>query len=205
MESEEMAKGRVVLEGLRGRKGDVRIPFLNRKMLKKQAGAGKARFRLLEFGDIDGRDVKAAGFDARAGAREGGWENDGVAEGEGVGSVWLGGIDVDPVVAREWGAVKPGAIGEERVAADVGDGRFEMQAAGGGHGDDFVLVRSEDGSELANAFGVAAPGEADKKLAADAKDISTFEGAGKSDVFERSKRRKRLGERSRFWAARLRA
>ena len=78
-----------------------------------------------------------------------------------------------------------------------------MQAACDGHGDDFVLVGSEDGSELANALGIAAPSETDKKLAADAKDIAAFEGAGKGDIGELSKGRECLGERSRLGAARL--
>src|SRR5882672_6229254 len=82
-------------------------------------------------------------------------------------------IDVNPVVGGKRRGVKPGAIGKERVAADVGDGRFEMQAAGDGHGDDFVIVRSEDGSELAKPLGIAAPGEADKNFEADAKNIPT--------------------------------
>ena len=78
-----------------------------------------------------------------------------------------------------------------------------MQAAGDGHGDDFVPVRSEDGGELANAFGVAAPSEADEKFAADAKDVAALEGTGKRNVGELSKGRKRLCERSRLGAARL--
>jgi hypothetical protein len=204
VESEEIAKTNGVLQEARG-VGNAGVPLLNRKMLKKQAGAGEAGFGFLEFGDVDGCDVETPCFYVGAGAREGSGENDGAAEGQGVGSVWLSGIHVDPAVGGKRRGVKPGAIGEKRVATDVGDGRFEMQASGDGHGDDFVMVRSEEGGELAKALGIAAPGEADKKLAADAKDISTFEGAGKSDVFELSKGRKRLRERGRFRAARLRA
>src|SRR5882672_8835326 len=143
-----------------------------------QRRTGEAGFGFLEFGDVEGRDVKAAGFDTGSGAREGSRENDGAAEGEGIGGVGLGGIDVDPVVAGEWRGVKPGAIHEQRVAADVGDGGLEMEAAGYGDGDDFVVVRSKDGSELAKAPGVAPFGETDIKFAADAKDVATFKGAG---------------------------
>src|SRR5882724_7854289 len=178
------------------------MPLLNRKMFKKQAGAGEAGFGLLEFGNVEWRDVKATGFDTCARVREGSGENDGAAEGESISGMGLGGIDADPVVGGKRGGVKPGAIGEERVATNVGDGGLEVEAAGDGDGDDFVLVRSEDGSELAKAFGVAAPGEDGKKFAADAKDVSTFEGAGERDVGELSKGRKGLGERGRFWAAR---
>ena len=187
------------------RKGDAGIPPLNRKMFKKQAGTGEAGLGLLEFGNVEWRDVKAMGFDTCARMREGSGENDGAAESESISGVGLSGIDVDPVVGGKRGGVKPGAIGEKRVATDVGDGGLEVEAAGYGHGDDFVLVRNEDGSELAKALGVAAPGEADKKIAADAKDVATFDGAGERDVGELSKGRKRLGERGRFGAARVRA
>lgn len=150
--------------------------------VKKQTGTGKAGFGLLEFSDVDGRDVEALSLETGAGAREGGGENDRAAEGEGIGGVRLGGIDVDPVVSGEWRGVKPGAIGEKCVAADVRDGGFEMQTTGNGHGDDFVIMRSEDGGQLVNAFGVTAPSEADEKFAADAKDVATFEGAGERNV-----------------------
>src|SRR6267143_6091437 len=190
---EEHAKGCLCRKGYRGvrlRKDStpagVAVSFLSAALLSAeyQRRTGKAGFGFLKFGDVDWCDVEASRFDAGAGARERSRENDGAAEGEGVGGVRLGGIDVDPVVAGKWRGVKPGAMGEKRVAADLRDGRFQMQAAGNGHGDNFILVRSEDTRELADAFGVAALGEADKKFAADAKDISTFEGAGKSDGFE---------------------
>lgn len=171
-------------------------------MFKKQAGAGEAGFGFLEFGDVEWRDPKATGFDTCAGAREGSGENDRAAEGQCIAGVGLSGIDVDPVVGGKRGDIKPGAIREKRVATDVGDGGLEVQAAGYGDGDDFVLVRSEDGSELAKALGVAAPGESDKKFAADAKDVATFEGTGERDVGELSKGSKGFGERGRFGAAR---
>src|SRR5882724_11528758 len=124
------------------------MPLLNRKMFKKQAGAGEAGFGLLEFGNVEWRDVKATGFDTCADARERGRENGGAAEGESISGMGLGGIDIDPVVGGKRGGVKPGAIGEERVATDAGDGGLEVQAAGDGDGDDFVLVRGEEGSKL---------------------------------------------------------
>src|SRR6266850_264357 len=179
------------MECWKGRKGNAGIPLLNRKMFKKQAGAGEAGFGLLEFGNVDGCDVEALIFETGTCAREGSGENDGAAEGECISGVGLAGIDVDP-----------GAIGEKRVATDVGDGGLEVQAAGYGDGDDFVLVRSEEGSKLAKALGVAAFGETDKKFAADAKDVATFEGAGERDVVELSKGRKGFGERRGFGAAR---
>ena len=144
-------------------------------------------------------------FDAGAGAREGSWKNDGAAKGQGIGGVRLGGIDVNPFVADERPGVKPGAIGEERVAAEMRDGRFQMKAAGDGNGDDFIVVRRKDGGKLADAFGVAPPCEAGKQLAADAKDITAFENAGKKNVFNLSKLGERFSKRRSFAAAGLRS
>src|SRR5713226_447257 len=76
-----------------------------------------------------------------------------------------------------------------------------MEAAGDGNGDDFIIVRRENGGELADAFRVAALRETDKKLAANAKDIAAFESAGKGHVFELSKPGERLSERRRLAAA----
>ena len=149
--------------------------------------------------------MEAMRFDAGAGAREGSWKNDGAAKGQGIGGVRLGGIDVNPFVADERPGVKPGAIGEERVAAEMRDGRFQMKAAGDGNGDDFVVVRRKDGGKLADAFGIAPPCDADKELAADAKDITAFESAGKRNVFQLSKLGEGLGERRRFTAASFRS
>src|SRR5260370_26739156 len=114
-------------------------------------------------------------FDAGAGAREGSWKNDGAAKGQGIGGVRLGGIDVNPFVADERPGVKPGAIGEERVAAEMRDGRFQMKAAGDGNGDDFIVVRRKDGGKLAEAFGVARPREAGKQVAADPQHTTAYE------------------------------
>ena len=149
--------------------------------------------------------MEALRLETGTGTREGGGKNDCAAKGEGISSMGLGGIDVNPVVGSKRRGIKPGAIGEEGVATDVGDGGLEVQGAGDGQSDDFVLVRSEDGSELANAFGVAAPSKADKKFTADTKDVAALESAGKGDVGELSKGRKGFGERGRFGAARLRA
>ena len=118
----------------------------------------------MEFGDVERGDVKAGRFDARAcvcGNDCG--ENNCVGESQGVGGVWFLGIDVDPFGNRRTRRrIKPFAIGEESTAAEEGDGGLEMQAAGYRDGDDFVVVRSEDGGELADAFGIASLGEADE-------------------------------------------
>src|SRR6267378_1299932 len=108
--------------------------------------------------------------------------------------MWLGGIDVDPFIAGERPGVEAGAIGEERGAHEMRDGRFQMKAANNGNGDDFIVVRRENGGKLADAFRVAALGEADKKLSANAKDVATFESARKRNVFELSKFGERLSK-----------
>src|SRR5260370_32303684 len=91
----------------------------------------------------------------------------------------LGGIDVHPFESGERRSVKPGAIGEERVAAEIGHGRFQMQAAGDGNRDNFIVVRRKNGGKLTDALGVAAPGEADKEVLSDAKNVAAFQSAGK--------------------------
>ena len=106
--------------------------------------------------------MKAAGFDARARTREGRWEDDRVGEGQGVGGVWLGGIDVDPMVTGKRRCIEPGAIGDKGIATQTSDGGLEMKASGYRYGDDLVIVRLEDSSELADAFGVTALAEADE-------------------------------------------
>src|SRR5690348_5558602 len=62
-----------------------------------------------------------------------------------------------------------------------------MQAASDGNGDDFIVVRRKNGGKLADAFRVAALGEADKELTADAKDVAAFKSPWKRNVFELSK------------------
>ena len=78
----------------------------------------------MEFGNVERSDLKAASFDMSARAREGRGKDDRAAEREGVGGMRFGGIGVDPVIAGEGRVVEPGAVGEERVAANVGDGGF---------------------------------------------------------------------------------
>ena len=96
----------------------------------------------------------------------------------------FGGVDVNPFEASEWSCVEPWAIGEKRVAAEIGDGGFEMEAAGNADRDHFVIVGSEDRGELAGAFGIGACGLADIESATDEKDVATFDGAGGGDVGE---------------------
>src|SRR5260370_33350347 len=85
------------------------------------------------------------------------------------------------------------------------DGRFQMQAAGDGNGDDLVAVRGENGGKLADAFGVAAPGEADENFSPNVKDVTTFESAGKRNVFECSELGEHLSEGRGLAEAALRA
>src|SRR5216683_2456326 len=170
-----------------------------------EAGAGEAGFGLLEFGNVERRNVKAACFDAGACAREGSGKNDRTAERQGIGGMRLGGINVDPFMAEERRGVKPGTVREERVAAEMRDGGFEMKAAGDRNGDDFIVVGRKNRGKLADAFAVAALGESDKNFSADAQDIATFKSAGERNVFKLSKLGECLSERRCFAAARLRA
>src|SRR5260370_32923555 len=87
----------------------------------------------------------------------------------------------------------------------MGDGGFQMKTAGNGNGDDFVMVRSEDGGKLPDTFGVDACSKADEELAADAKNIATFESPGKRDVFQLSKLGEGLSEGWRLAPAGLRS
>jgi hypothetical protein len=134
--------------------------------------------------------VKAAGFQARACARERGGKNNRIAEGQGVGGMRLGGIDVDPIVAGKGRGIEHCAIGKKGVSANMGDRGLEMQTSCDGNGKHFIVVRSEDRSKLADAFGVAAPGEADEEFAGDAENVAALESAGKPDVFQLAKARK---------------
>ncbi len=147
--------------------------------------------------------MKAGGLDAGAGAGEGRGENNCAVEGKSVCSVWFRGIDVDPVIDGKGRWIEPGTVGEERVAAEVGDGRLEVEAAGDGDGDDFVKVRRKDGSELAYAFGVASFGYTDEEFAANAENVAPLERAGECDVFEFAKFGKGLSERRGFWTTRI--
>lgn len=78
-----------------------------------------------------------------------------------------------------------------------------METASDGYGDDFVVVRRENGCELANAFGVAALGEADKKFAANVENIAAFKGARKGHTLEFAKFGNSFGKRGGFRAAGL--
>lgn len=188
---------------LLGNRRTVCVYVAGESSFENQAGAGKARLGLLKFGDVERRDVEAGGFDAGTSFGEGCGENDCVSEGQGIGGGGFGRIDVDPIVGGKGCWIEPGTVGEERVSAEEGDGGLEVEAAGDGDGDNFVMVRSEDGGELANAFGIATLGEADEKPAANAENVAAFESSGKRDVLEFSKFRDGLRERCGFGAARL--
>lgn len=110
----------------------------------------------MEFGNVERSYVKAEGFDASTGTREGCGENDGISEREGIGGMWLGEIDVEPVVAGKRSWIEPSPVSEEGIAAEGGNGGFEMETPGYGNGNDLVLVRSENRRKLADAFHVAA-------------------------------------------------
>lgn len=120
--------------------------------LEDQAGAGESGFGFLQFGNIERGDMEAARSDTRAGALEGRRENDGLADSERVGGVWLGGIDVHPIASVEKRRVEPGAVGEQRVVAERSDGGFQMEAGGHGNANDLVAVRCNDTRELCDAF-----------------------------------------------------
>lgn len=60
------------------------------------------------------------------------------------------------------------------MAAEAGDGGLEVEAALHRNGDDFVMVRREDGGELTKAFGVAASRDTDEKFAADAQNVAAL-------------------------------
>jgi hypothetical protein len=159
----------------------------------------------LELGDVERSDEEAVGFDAGECAWKRGGENDRASKLQGIGGMGLGGIDVDPIMASECLGIEPGAVREQRIAAEIRDGGFEMKATGHRYRDDFIVVGRKNGGKLADAFGVAALGEADKEFSADAQDIATFESAGKRNGFELAKLGERLSERRRFAAAGFRA
>lgn len=144
-------------------------------------------------------------FNAGACAREGCRKNDRASESQRVSRMGLGRINVDPLESGEGRGVKPRTVSEENVTAKISHGRFQMQAAGDRHSHDFIMMRREDGSQLANAFGIGAASEPNEQLAADAQDIATLQRAGKRDIFELAKRRQRLGERGGFRAASFRS
>src|SRR6266849_5701986 len=157
------------------------------RCFEQKAGTGEAGLGFLEFGDVECSDVETVSFDASTCSRERSGKNDRRSEGEGVGGVGLFRGDIDPVVAGERCEIDPGAVGKERVAADVSDRRLEMKAARDTDRRDFVAIRLENRIELPDAFGIGAAGEADKKFAANAKNIAAFHSAGKRDAFELAK------------------
>ena len=177
--------------------------LLDGRSVEQEARTGEAGFGLLELGDIEGSDVKTARLEAGAGAWKRSGKNNGGAESKGVGGVRLFGGDIDPVVAGERCEIDPGAVGKERVAADVSDRRLEMKAARDANRIDFVAMRLENRVELLDAFGIGAAGEADKKFAANAKNIAAFHGAGKRDVLELAKFCEDLRQGRRFWTPRF--
>jgi hypothetical protein len=170
--------------------------------VEQEARAGEAGFGFLQFGDVERGHLEAAGFKEGAGFREGGGKDNGSGASEGVGGVGLSGIDVDKIVGGKWSGIEPAAIGQQGVAAEIGDGGFQMQAAGYGNGDNLVSVRSDDLDELVDAFGVAAARQTDEEFAVDAENVPAFDGAGKLNVCQLAERRKRLRERGGFGAAR---
>ena len=78
-----------------------------------------------------------------------------------------------------------------------------MEATGHRNGDDFVVVRREDGGELADAFGVGARGLADVECAVDAEDVAAFDCGGRGDVREFAERSESFCERFGFGLARF--
>jgi hypothetical protein len=163
-----------------------------------QARAGQAGFGFLQFGDVQRSHLKAAGFQPGSGFRKGSREDYRTGQGERVGGVRLCRIDIDEVVGIERSGIEPQAIGEHGVAAEIGDGGFEMQAASHGNRDDFVFVRSDDLRELSVPFGVAASRQAGEKFAVDAQNVAAFDGAGQLDICELAEWSERLRERRGF-------
>ena len=80
----------------------------------------------MQFGDVERDDVETGGFDAGSGVWERGGKDDGVTNNEGIGCMGLFGSYVDPFVTKagEWVRIEPGAVGQQGVAAEIGDGGF---------------------------------------------------------------------------------
>ena len=93
-------------------------------VFEKKTGAGKAGLGFLKFGDIQRCDVEATSFNSGVRVRKRSGENNRFSQRQGIGGVGLGGIVVDPFEARKRSGVEPGAVGEECVAAEIGDGGF---------------------------------------------------------------------------------
>src|SRR5579872_2032975 len=114
--------------------------------------------------------------------------------------MWLAGIDFNAVVSGKGHRIEPAAVRQECVAAKEGDGGLEMEAARHSHGDDLVTLGQENRGELVDAFGVAALGDTNEKLAADAQNVAALERAGKRDVLQFAKFGNGLLERGGFGA-----
>ena len=80
-----------------------------------------------------------------------------------------------------------------------------MQATADRDCHEVITVRREDDGELAEAFCVAAFGEADEEFSAQAKNVAPFERSGQGDMGQFAEWRNRLGQRRRLRPARLRA
>ena len=125
---------------------------------EKKTGAGEAGFGFLEFGDVDGRDMEAGGFQPGASLGERSGEDDRVRESQRIGCLGLFRSDTDPIVTGKRTGVEPGAVGEQCITAYIGDRGFQVQAAGYRDPDDFVLVRLQNSCKLPETFGVGASG-----------------------------------------------
>ena len=94
-----------------GRPRTIETLVVRELSFEDQARAGEAGLGFLEFRDVERGDVETLGFDAGASARERRGKNDRISQGQGIGGVRFGGVDVDPVVAGEGRWIEPGAVG----------------------------------------------------------------------------------------------
>ena len=147
--------------------------------------------------------MKAGALDADTGFGERGGKDDRVGDRQRVGGVRFCGVDVDPLEISEGFRIEPRAICEECVAAQIRYGGFQMETPGDWNWHDFVVVRGENGGELADTFGIGACGLADVESAIDAEDVATFDGGGSGDVGEFAERYQGFRERFSFGLARF--
>src|SRR5258707_3082808 len=80
-----------------------------------------------------------------------------------------------------------------------------METSGDRNVDHFVAIRGNDAGQLRNSFDVAARSKTNIKFASEAENIAAFDGSGKLDTREWSKRCKRSSDGSGFAAPRFRA
>src|SRR6266852_1715884 len=104
--------------------------------------------------------------------------------------------DIDPFEAGQWLGVEPRAIRQQRVAPDIGDCGFQMQAAGHRDADHFLSVWRSDRSELPNAFRVGPAGLPGEEASPDAQDVATFDLARQFDASKFAEFGERLCNRS---------